>query len=140
MVAFLALVLGACADDSAGGPTGPAVPATPIESDRAAVLRAHVEDPFFREWLPGHLQNRDDARPIHALVHRISEDLASLDAALLRESLLAVSPALETYRQRSNGGVEDRVVLRGIELCVQEMLHILDHDADATDQLSQDRG
>ena len=140
IVAFLALVLAACSEDSGGGPTGPALPSTPIEAGLAAVLRTRVEDPFFREWLPGHLQNQDDARPIHALVHEISEDLASLDAALLRRSLLAVPPALETYRQRSNGATQDRVVLRGIELCVEEMLLILDDDPDVTSQLSQDRG
>lgn len=139
MVATLALVLAGCSRDSAG-PTGPTLPSTPIESGRAVELRAHVDDPFFQDWLPGNLGNPEDARPILGLARAISEDLESGDAALLRASLLAMPAALDRYRQQPGHQARDETILHAIDICVQEMLSILDGVPYGSNRLSQDRG
>lgn len=136
----MATIVAACSAGSAGGPAGPSMPETSIDPGRAAELRAHVDDAFFQVWLPGLLGNQEDARPIHALAHAVSEDLESGDADLFRKSLLAMPAALERYRQLPGHPARDRTILSAIEICVQEMLSILDGTPNGSERLSEDSG
>jgi hypothetical protein len=133
-----------CSSDHPGGPTAPQSPATPIDPALLVDLQRQVNDPFFQTLLPHYLGHQEDARPIHALAHAISEDLQRLDAAALRLSLQAMTRALEEYRERPGHAARDETILHAIEICVQHTLTILDGNRRASPevlpQLSEDIG
>lgn len=139
-----ACLLVGCSSDRAGGPTAPPDPRVPIDPIVGATLRMHVDDPMFQQWLPGYLGSQDDARLIHSLARVISEDLSSGDAEIVRRSLAAMSEAIQEYRVHPGHAPRDETVLRAIEICVQEILAILDGDrrssSSASPALLEDRG
>jgi hypothetical protein len=143
LLAVLCLPLG-CSSERQAGPTGPSTPVSPIDTELAADLRTHVNDPFLQEWLPGYLGDTAGAQPIRALAHAISQNLERGDGTVLRQSLLAMPEELEKYRGRPGREPRDETILRAIEICIREALAILDGDrgpsSSASPALSEDRG